>query len=74
MDEQNKTCATCKYFCRHYTRRGKRMFIPLVMGHCGNPRLREKKVDTLACQRYVEVVEDGNGMVERRGVVWERPR
>ena len=50
------------------------MFIPLVRGHCGNPRLREKKEDSLACQRYVEVVEDGNGMVERRGVVWARPR
>ena len=37
MEEQEKTCETCKHFCRHYTRRVGGKFGPLDVGHCINP-------------------------------------
>ena len=54
MEAQEKTCGTCKHFCRHYTRRGRNQFIPIGVGHCINPRLRDKQCDTPACQRYAK--------------------
>ncbi len=54
MEEQEKTCETCKHFCRHYTRRAKNKFMPLGVGHCINPHLRDKRGDTPACQRYAK--------------------
>lgn len=52
--EEKKTCLTCRYFRQHYVRRGRNQFVPIPCGHCGNPRLREKKPDAPACQRYSE--------------------
>lgn len=54
MEGQEKTCETCKHFRRHYTRGGGNKFIPLAVGHCGNPRLRDKRCDAPACQRYAK--------------------
>ncbi|MCI8651480.1 MAG: hypothetical protein HFF05_03425 [Oscillospiraceae bacterium] len=54
MEEQEKTCETCKHFCRHYSRRSRNKFIPLAVGHCINPHLRDKRSDTPACQRYAK--------------------
>lgn len=52
--EEKKTCSSCRYFRQHYVRRGRNQFVPIPCGHCGNPRLRDKKPEAPACQRYSE--------------------
>ena len=50
--EEQKTCATCHHFYQHYVKVGKNKYTALALGHCGNPRARDKKVDTPSRQRY----------------------
>ncbi len=50
--EEEKTCAQCRHFRRHYVCQGGRRYIPLDRGHCGAPRLRDKDADTPACGRF----------------------
>ncbi len=54
MEDQDKTCETCKHFYRHYVHWVGKRFKPLDMGHCGNPRCRDKRIDTPACHRYAK--------------------
>ena len=49
-----KTCETCRHFRRHYVKRGRNWYIPIKLGHCGEPRIRYKQTDTPACHRYSE--------------------
>lgn len=51
--EEKKTCETCKHFVRHYFKFG-RSFRPLDVGHCTDPRCRDKRVETPACHRYLK--------------------
>ena len=44
MDD-TKTCETCKHFIQHYYKFGQ-TFRPLSVGHCTDPRCRDKKVET----------------------------
>lgn len=53
MNEE-KTCATCRYFYQHYVKSGRHRYDPIKIGHCGNPRFRDKRTDTPACRRYAE--------------------
>lgn len=55
--EEEKTCESCRYFHRHYVKRGRNWYIELRQGHCSNPRARDKHVDTPACQRYAKKQE-----------------
>ncbi len=48
----NETCETCKYFFQHYVKDGKSTFVPLYEGHCGHPRLKYRKTDTPACEKF----------------------
>ena len=61
MDEQKqeelKTCQYCKHFLRHYTKFRYKQFFPLDVGHCINPRLRDKRIDTPACHRFVKAAK-----------------
>ena len=43
MDD-TKTCETCKHFIQHYYKFGQ-TFRPLSVGHCTDPRCRDKKVE-----------------------------
>ena len=52
--EEQKTCETCRYFYQHYVKVGKNKYTSLVQGHCGNPRARDKRVDTPSCHRYAK--------------------
>lgn len=52
MEKEPQVCAGCRHFCRHYSRIGNNRYWPLDQGHCGYPRLREKKADTPACPHY----------------------
>lgn len=55
MDEEiqaEKTCETCRYFHRHYTKGGRNWYMPLDHGHCSSPWCRHKKLTTPACHRY----------------------
>ena len=52
MEQEKKTCAECRYFVQHYARLKNQKYIPTDYGHCGNPRIREKKPETPACQRF----------------------
>ena len=54
MDLEEKTCEGCRYFHQHYVRIRNRQYNPIQCGHCGNPRCREKKPNTPACQRFVK--------------------
>ena len=49
--ECTKSCAQCKHFHRHYTR-ASYGYVPLEVGHCANPHLRDKKADAPACHRF----------------------
>ena len=49
--DQEKTCVTCKHFVQHYYKFG-RGFRPLDVGHCTDPRCRDKRTETPACHRY----------------------
>ena len=40
----NETCASCKYFRRHYVKFGR--------GYVPHPRLKDRTADTPACTRY----------------------
>ena len=51
MDD-TKTCETCKHFIQHYYKFGQ-TFRPLSVGHCTDPRCRDKKVETPDCHRYL---------------------
>lgn len=50
---QEKHCQDCKYFVQHYVKSG-RGFTTTYYGHCGNPRLRDKKPDAPACHRFAK--------------------
>lgn len=54
MESQDteKTCASCKHFYRHYARIGNHRYAPLKIGHCSEPRCRDKTEDTAACHRF----------------------
>ena len=54
-----KTCETCRNFRRHYVKRGRKWYIPIKLGHCGEPRIRYKQTDTPACHRYSEAQKKG---------------
>ena len=54
-----KTCETCRHFRRHYVKRGQNWYIPIKLGHCGEPRIRYKQTDTPACHRYSEAQKKG---------------
>ena len=60
-----KTCETCRHFRRHYVKRGRNWYIPIKLGHCGEPRIRYKQTDTPACHRYSEAQKKGGGMFSR---------
>ncbi len=48
------SCVQCKYFHQHFVRSAGNRFVPLEQGHCGNPRLRDKRVNTPACSRFAK--------------------
>ncbi len=46
-------CEQCKHFYRHYVRTGPPpRYEPLNVGHCSNPRCRDKQTNTPACHRF----------------------
>ena len=47
----NETCASCKYFRRHYVKFG-RAIAHLDQGHCVRHRLKDPTADSPACTRY----------------------
>ncbi len=48
-----QTCERCKYFIQHYVRHGKG-YGKVYCGHCRYPRLKSRKPDTQACDKFVE--------------------
>ena len=48
----DNTCETCKHFFRHYVKNGKSKFAPISEGHCGHPRLKCRRIDTPACEKF----------------------
>lgn len=47
---QEKVCETCKFFYRHYTRRG-RYYIETQFGHCSRPRIKIR-TEEQTCVRW----------------------
>ena len=52
MEEEQKSCETCRHFYRHYIHWSGRQYRPLNCGHCAYPRLKDREVDTPACRHY----------------------
>ncbi len=50
---QSRKCLNCKHFVQHYYKREDGCFIPVYLGHCTTPGLKNRKPDDLAC-RYWE--------------------
>lgn len=57
MEQEEKTCTGCQHFVQHYAKVGNHTYVIVYSGHCGNPRIREKKPDTPACQRFSEIAK-----------------
>ena len=53
-NQESKTCENCRYFRRHYVRGAGNRYTPLDRGHCVHPRLKDRTIQTPACQRYRE--------------------
>ena len=54
IPEQSQRCEHCKHFHRHYVKIGRSKYSPLYCGHCSNPHLRDKTVETPACHRFAK--------------------
>ena len=53
MENQGcKTCESCRYFKQHYVRTAGNRYTAIDRGHCVHPRLKDRTVQTPACQRY----------------------
>lgn len=46
------TCQTCKYYYQHYVKCGKNRYVSVEAGHCSHPRLKDRKPETPACDRF----------------------
>ena len=49
---QTFTCSQCRHFHQHYGKGVHGEFIEIYAGHCGTPRLRNRKPDAAACQNF----------------------
>ena len=38
-------CGNCKYFRQHYQRVGRGRYLPLWLGHCVHPRLKNRRAE-----------------------------
>ena len=45
------TCQSCKYFYRHCTKQA-RTYSPTAFGHCIHPRVKIRRIDTPACEKF----------------------
>ncbi|MCI9402346.1 MAG: hypothetical protein HFF04_01565 [Oscillospiraceae bacterium] len=52
MEEEQKTCETCRHFKRHYIHWSGKQYRPLHCGHCVHPRLKDREANTPACRHY----------------------
>ena len=48
------TCQDCKFYVQHYFKRG-RSYAKAFCGHCAHPRLKERKPNNPACDRFKEL-------------------
>ena len=48
----DKLCEHCKYFIQHYVCLRKNHYTPISQGHCIHPRLKNRCVDSPACDRF----------------------
>lgn len=55
---EEKTCETCRRFHRHYVKWEKETYHPLAMGHCGTPRVRNRKAGAPACPHWEAIPEE----------------
>ena len=51
MDQ--KTCENCKHFVQHYFKLNEN-YGKVHCGHCMHPRVKNRKPDEKACERYEE--------------------
>ena len=50
MNEKN--CGSCQYFVKHYIRYDDGRYVPIMDGHCTEPRLKRRTEDTPACMHW----------------------
>lgn len=48
----DKLCEHCKHFRRHYVRLRNNHYLPISKGHCTHPRIKDRCVDSPACDRF----------------------
>ena len=62
MDEMH--CKGCAHFCQHYVFNSRKIF-RVHCGHCTLARLRTKKPDSKACEKYVQTDPDEEAFVTK---------
>lgn len=48
------TCEGCRYFYQHYVHVKNKLYVPIQCGHYAHPRIRDKRPNTPACQRFAK--------------------
>ena len=43
-DEKERCCGNCKHFRQHYIQINENRYMPLDLGHCTEPRLKDRTV------------------------------
>ena len=51
---ENLVCMNCRYFRQHYVRVGRNYYMETNCGHCVHPKLKDRKPDARACDRFKE--------------------
>ncbi len=52
MEEEKKTCETCRCFYQHYMPAAPGKYKPIDWGHCVALRVKIRKTYSPACERY----------------------
>jgi len=61
---EKNTCKKCIHFRQHYGLDERRLF-KLYCGHCVLPGVRRKKPDTVACEKFEEVLQEENAFATK---------
>ena len=50
-------CGNCKHFCQHYRHEKGDRYVPLWLGHCVHPRVKNRRADE-HCKHFTPAQED----------------
>lgn len=53
-NDQTECCGNCAYYTQHYTRMPGGWYAKCYMGHCRNPRLKNRRPDQV-CEKFKRI-------------------